>query len=73
MMLGVEMNPDAVTTANKVACKIYLQLGRNTRRESRCEWLGARRKLGPPRGHRQVPWGGWGVALQQPAAAKRAR
>ena len=55
---GVDMNPDVVPRANKLAFKIYLQLGRNTRRESRCEWLRARRELGPPRGHKQVPWGG---------------
>ena len=36
---AVDMNPDVVPRANKVACNIYLQLGRNTRRESRCEWL----------------------------------
>ena len=53
-----KIDPDAMPVPRAAACKIYLQLGRNTRRESRCEWLRARRELGPPRGHKQVPWGG---------------
>ena len=51
---AVDMNPDVVPRANKLACKIYLQLGRNTRRESRCEWLRARREQRKVAGRRTL-------------------
>ena len=67
------INPDTVAVAGEATSKIFLQVG-SWRQQKVVAWeVRARRKLGPPRGHRQVPWGGWGVGLQQPAAAKRAR
>ena len=69
----VHINPDTVAVAGEATSKIFLQVG-SWRQQKVVAWeAGARRKLGPPRGRRQVPWGGWGVGLQQPAAANRAR
>ena len=67
------INPDTVAVAGEATSKIFLQVG-SWRQQKVVAWeVRARRKLGPPRRHKEVPWGGWGVALQQPAAANRAR
>ena len=67
------INPDTVAVAGEATSKIFLQVG-SWRQQKVVAWeVRGRRKLGPPRRHKEVPWGGWGVALQQPAAANRAR
>ena len=69
----VHINPDTVAVAGEATSKIFLQVG-SWRQQKVVAWeVRGRRKLGPPRRHKEVPWGGWGVALQQPAAANRAR
>ena len=67
------INPDTVAVAGEATSKIFLQVG-SWRQQKVVAWeVRGRRKLGPPRRHKEVPWGGWGFALQQPAAANRAR
>ena len=66
------INPDTVAVAGEATSKIFLQVG-SWRQQKVVAWeVRGRRKLGPPRRHKEVPWGGWGVGLQQAAAAKRA-
>ena len=67
------INPDTVAVAGEATSKIFLQVG-SWRQQKVVAWeVRARRKLGPPRRHKEVPWGGWGDASEQPAAANRAR
>ena len=66
------INPDTVAVAGEATSKIFLQVG-SWRQQKVVAWeVRGRRKLGPPRRHKEVPWGGCGVGLQQAAAAKRA-
>ena len=63
--------PDAVRNARAGALKMFLQLCKVASGESRCVWLRARGEAGRSWGHKVVSWGGWGVNLQQAAAANR--
>ena len=52
------INPDTVAVAGEATSKIFLQVG-SWRQQKVVAWeVRARRELGPPRGHKQVPWGG---------------
>ena len=65
-----QQNPDAVRNAAADALKIFLHLCKFLSGESRCVWLMARGGAGRSWGHKVVSWGGRGVSLPQPAAAK---
>ena len=63
--------PDAVRNALADGLKMFLQVCKFLSGESRCVWLRARGEAGRSWGHKVVSWGGWGVNLQQAAAANR--